>query len=36
VAEAVKRLDELDARRRDLEAKLDASVLPKTLNSAAP
>jgi hypothetical protein len=32
VAEAVRRLDALDARRRDLEAKLDASAPPKTLN----
>jgi hypothetical protein len=32
----VKRLDELDARRRELETRLDASPLPKTLNPATP
>jgi len=36
VAETVKRLDALDARRRDLEAKLDNTALPKTLNPVVP
>jgi len=36
VAETVKRLDALDARRRGVELKLDASPLPKTLNSGTP
>jgi hypothetical protein len=36
VAETVKRLDALDARRREVEQKLDASPLPKTLNPGTP
>ncbi|MDR3458724.1 MAG: hypothetical protein P4N60_14840 [Verrucomicrobiae bacterium] len=36
VAETVKRLDALDVRRRELESRLDAGILPKTLNPATP
>jgi len=36
VAETVNRLDILDARRRELENKLDTSALPKTLNPGTP
>ncbi len=36
VTETLKKLDALDARRRALEEKMDASPLPKTLNQAAP
>jgi len=36
VAETVKRLDALDARRREVETKLDATPLPKTLNPGTP